>query len=106
MKCRLLCLFLAKDAFYALELGDILKKHLRWSKTLSQVTPFAAKCNESSTTVKTLVAFRTGFDYASKNEIQLMQSFGVPPEKIIYAKPCKQVSQIKIKDADNNDGSR
>ena len=24
-----------------------------------------------------------------------MQSLGVPPEKIIYANPCKQVSQIK-----------
>ena len=24
-----------------------------------------------------------------------MQSLGVPPERIIYANPCKQVSQIK-----------
>lgn len=24
-----------------------------------------------------------------------MQSIGVPPERIIYANPCKQVSQIK-----------
>lgn len=28
-------------------------------------------------------------------EIQLVQSLGVPPERIIYANPCKQVSQIK-----------
>lgn len=31
----------------------------------------------------------------SQTEIQLVQSLGVPPERIIYANPCKQVSQIK-----------
>ena len=30
-----------------------------------------------------------------QTEIQLVQSIGVPPERIIYANPCKQVSQIK-----------
>lgn len=30
-----------------------------------------------------------------QTEIQLVQSLGVPPERIIYANPCKQVSQIK-----------
>ena len=45
--------------------------------------------------MKTLAAIGTGFDCASKTEIQLVQSLGVPPERIIYANPCKQVSQIK-----------
>lgn len=30
-----------------------------------------------------------------QTEIQLVQSIDVPPERIIYANPCKQVSQIK-----------
>ena len=30
-----------------------------------------------------------------QTEIQLVQGLGVPPERIIYANPCKQVSQIK-----------
>lgn len=29
-----------KDAFYVADLGDILKKHLRWLKALPRVTPF------------------------------------------------------------------
>uniref|UniRef100_F6Y6I2 Ornithine decarboxylase n=1 Tax=Monodelphis domestica TaxID=13616 RepID=F6Y6I2_MONDO len=85
-----------KDAFYVADLGDILKKHLRWYKALPRVTPFyAVKCNDSRAILKTLAAVGAGFDCASKTEIQLVQSLGVPPGRIIYANPCKQVSQIK-----------
>ena len=85
-----------KDAFYVADLGDILKKHLRWLKALPRVTPFyTVKCNDSRAIVSTLAAIGTGFDCASKTEIQLVQGPGVPPERIIYANPCKQVSQIK-----------
>ncbi|KAG8580180.1 hypothetical protein GDO81_007184 [Engystomops pustulosus] len=85
-----------KDAFYVADLGDIVKKHVRWFKALPRVTPFyAVKCNDSKAIVKTLAILGAGFDCASKTEIQLVQSIGVPPEKIIYANPCKQVSQIK-----------
>lgn len=49
------------------DLGDILKKHLRWLKALPRVTPFyAVKCNDSRTIVQTLAAIGTGFDCASK----------------------------------------
>uniref|UniRef100_A0A8C5VLF4 Ornithine decarboxylase n=1 Tax=Microcebus murinus TaxID=30608 RepID=A0A8C5VLF4_MICMU len=85
-----------KDAFYVADLGDILKKHRRWLKALPRVTPFyAVKCNDSRAIVKTLATIGTGFDCASKTEIQLVQSLGVSPERIIYANPYKQVSQIK-----------
>ncbi|XP_029451750.1 ornithine decarboxylase [Rhinatrema bivittatum] len=85
-----------KDAFYVADLGDILRKHLRWLKALPRVTPFyAVKCNDSKAILKTLSALGSGFDCASKTEIQLVQNIGVPPERIIYANPCKQVSQIK-----------
>ncbi|CAI9603780.1 unnamed protein product [Staurois parvus] len=85
-----------KDAFYVADLGDIVKKHIRWFKALPRVTPFyAVKCNDSKAIVKTLSIMGAGFDCASKTEIQLVQSIGVQPERIIYANPCKQVSQIK-----------
>ncbi|XP_077344908.1 ornithine decarboxylase 1 [Lithobates pipiens] len=85
-----------KDAFYVADLGDIVKKHIRWFKALPRVTPFyAVKCNDSKAIVKTLSILGAGFDCASKTEIQLVQSIGVKPERIIYANPCKQVSQIK-----------
>ncbi|XP_062863473.1 ornithine decarboxylase [Trichomycterus rosablanca] len=85
-----------KDAFYVADLGDIFKKHLRWARALPRVTPFyAVKCNDSRAVVMTLAMLGTGFDCASKTEIQLVQSLGVDPCRIIYANPCKQVSQIK-----------
>ena len=45
--------------------------------------------------MSTLAAIGTGFDCASKTEIQLVQGPGVPAERIIYVNPCKPVSQIK-----------
>lgn len=89
-----------RDAFYVCDLGDILKKHLRWTRALPRVTPFyAVKCNDSRAVVTTLASLGTGFDCASKTEIQLVQSLGVDPDRIIYANPCKQVSQIKYASA-------
>ncbi|MGH0120670.1 UNVERIFIED_CONTAM: hypothetical protein FKN15_035056 [Acipenser sinensis] len=85
-----------KDAFYVADLGDVVKKHMRWTQALPRVAPYyAVKCNDSKAVVMTLASLGAGFDCASKNEIQLVQSIGVSPEKIIYANPCKQVSQIK-----------
>ncbi|KAL4824557.1 hypothetical protein H8958_000474 [Nasalis larvatus] len=62
---------------------------------LSSAREEFVKCNDSKAIVKTLAAVGTGFDCASKTEIQLVQSLRVPPERIIYANPCKQVSQTK-----------
>ncbi|KAK2843636.1 hypothetical protein Q7C36_011851 [Tachysurus vachellii] len=89
-----------QHAFFVADLGDVLKKHLTWVRFLPRVTPFyAVKCNESRAVVKTLATLGTGFDCASKTEIQLVQSLGVEPSRIIYANPCKQVSQIKYASA-------
>lgn len=35
------------------------------------------------------------FLFYLQTEIELVQSIGVTPENIIYANPCKQISQIK-----------
>ncbi|KAM6912423.1 ornithine decarboxylase [Xenentodon cancila] len=89
-----------RDAFYVCDLGDVLKKHLRWARALPRITPFyAVKCNDSRAVLMTLASLGTGFDCASKTEIQLVQSLGVDPSRIIYANPCKQVSQIKYASA-------
>lgn len=56
-----------RDAFYVCDLGDVLKKHLRWVRALPRVTPFyAVKCNDSRMVVSTLASLGTGFDCASK----------------------------------------
>ncbi|XP_040192945.1 antizyme inhibitor 2 [Rana temporaria] len=85
-----------RDAFFVADLGDVVKKHIRFLKALPRVKPFyAVKCNSSKGVVQTLAELGAGFDCASKTEIELVQSIGVTSEKIIYANPCKQISQIK-----------
>ncbi|XP_078729875.1 ornithine decarboxylase-like isoform X1 [Lampetra fluviatilis] len=85
-----------KDAFYVVDLGDIVRKHLRWLGALPRVRPFyAVKCNNTQTIVHTLATLGTGFDCASKAEIELVQSLGVSADRIIYANPCKQASHVR-----------
>ncbi|XP_053310754.1 antizyme inhibitor 2 [Spea bombifrons] len=86
-----------RDAFFVADLGDVVKKHLRFLKSLPRVKPFyAVKCNSSRGVVQILAELGAGFDCASKAEIELVQGIGVKPENIIYANPCKQISQIKF----------
>lgn len=56
-----------RDAFYVCDLGDVFKKHLRWTRALPRITPFyAVKCNDSRAVVATLASLGIGFDCASK----------------------------------------
>ncbi|MGH0167473.1 UNVERIFIED_CONTAM: hypothetical protein FKN15_052914, partial [Acipenser sinensis] len=85
-----------EDAFYVADLGDIVKKHLRWTTALPRVQPFyAVKCNAMEAVVQTLARLGSGFDCASQVEFELVRGMGVLPERIIYANPCKQTSHIK-----------
>lgn len=45
--------------------------------------------------LKLLAYLGAGFDCASKNEIQQVLDIGVSPDRIIFANPCKQASNIK-----------
>lgn len=56
---------------------------------------YAVKCNTDSMLLKLLAFLGTGFDCASKNEIQKVLDLGVSPDRIIFANPCKQASMIK-----------
>lgn len=79
-----------KDVFYVVDLGDILKKYLRWLKVFFCVIFFyVVKCNDSKVIVKIFVVIGIGFDCVSKIEIQLVQSLGVFLERIIYVNFCK-----------------
>jgi ornithine decarboxylase len=46
--------------------------------------------------LRLLAALGTGFDCASKHEIQTVLDMGVSPSNIIYANPCKQGSFIRF----------
>jgi len=85
------------EPFYTVDLGDICRKVKLWRLQLPRVTPFyAVKCNPLPEVLKALASFGTGFDCASKNEIDIvLQETGVDPAKIIYANPCKTRSFIR-----------
>ncbi|XP_061097555.1 ornithine decarboxylase 1-like isoform X2 [Conger conger] len=86
----------SEDAFFVADLGELVKKHQRWVRSMPRVTPFyAVKCNDSRPVVMTLATLGTGFDCASRHEIELVTSLGVDPSRIIYANTCKQASHLK-----------
>lgn len=77
-------------SFYVCDLHDIYKKHVKWKQLLPRVEPFyAIKCNNLPEIVAFLASLGTGFDCASKQEIDQVLSYGVDPSRIIYANPCK-----------------
>uniref|UniRef100_UPI00358DFF80 ornithine decarboxylase-like isoform X2 n=1 Tax=Myxine glutinosa TaxID=7769 RepID=UPI00358DFF80 len=85
-----------RDAFIVADMGDIVHKHLRWHEALPRVAPFyAVKCNDRPAVISTLTCLGAGFDCASKNEINMVLQLGVPAERIIFANPCKQSSDIR-----------
>ncbi|KJH51515.1 Pyridoxal-dependent decarboxylase, pyridoxal binding domain protein [Dictyocaulus viviparus] len=55
---------------------------------------YAVKCNTDPVLLRTLAALGTGFDCASRNEIDIVMDMGVDPYRIIYANPCKTRSFI------------
>ncbi|XP_031450617.1 antizyme inhibitor 2 [Phasianus colchicus] len=85
-----------QQAFFVADLGDIVRKHLRFLKALPRVKPyFPVKCNSSGGVIRLLAELGAGFACANKTEIAEVQSIGVPADKIFYSSPCKQVSHIK-----------
>ncbi|CAL4067019.1 unnamed protein product [Meganyctiphanes norvegica] len=93
-----------EDPFYILDAGDIVQKIKYWRLMMPRVKPFyAVKCNDDLTVLELLAALGTGFDCASKSEMQRVLSLGVEPSRIIYAHPCKPQSHIKAAAKNNID---
>ena len=53
------------------------------------------KCNPDPLVVRLLAELGTGFDCASKNEIQQVLDVGIDPSRIIYAQTCKTKSYMR-----------
>lgn len=91
-----------EEPFYVADLSDVVRKHKVWKMTLPRVEPFyAVKCNDATTVLEVLSALGTGFDCASKAELQKVLSLGVDPSRIIYANPCKTSSFIRYAASQN-----
>jgi ornithine decarboxylase len=55
----------------------------------------AVKCNPDPEILRLLAALGTGFDCASKAEMEQVLAMGVDPSRIIYAQPCKTKSHLR-----------
>ncbi|KAF5506625.1 Ornithine decarboxylase [Colletotrichum siamense] len=86
-----------EDTFFVGDLGEVYRQHMRWKLNLPRVKPFyAVKCNPDPKVLQLLAALGTGFDCASKTEIDQVLNMGtVVPERIIYAQPCKTNSYVR-----------
>uniref|UniRef100_A0A6C0K149 ornithine decarboxylase n=1 Tax=viral metagenome TaxID=1070528 RepID=A0A6C0K149_9ZZZZ len=92
------------DSFMIVDVGDIIRQYNKWKKMLPRITPFyAIKCNPSTIVLDLLHKLGCSFDCASKNEISRVISIGVDPDRIIFANPCKMITQIKYARANDID---
>ncbi|KAI1424393.1 ornithine decarboxylase [Xylaria sp. FL1777] len=86
-----------EDTFFVGDLGEVYRQHMRWKKNLPRVKPFyAVKCNPDPKVLQLLAGLGTGFDCASKAEIEQVLDIGVDPSRIIYAQPCKTNSYVRF----------
>ena len=66
-----------------------------FGKTTNANSSIAVKCNPDPKVLRLLAELGTGFDCASKSEIEQVLDMGVDPERIIYAQPCKTNSYVR-----------
>uniref|UniRef100_A0A0N4Z4Q2 ornithine decarboxylase n=1 Tax=Parastrongyloides trichosuri TaxID=131310 RepID=A0A0N4Z4Q2_PARTI len=85
------------EPFIVMNLDTVIKKYTEFKKLLPRVKPFyAVKCNNDPILLKTLSLLGTGFDCASKGEIEdVIGADLATPDNIIYANPCKTKNFIR-----------
>ncbi len=92
------------DAFYIVDLGEILEQFKLWKTHLPRIEPFyAVKCCPNEMILKTLAVLGCSFDCASKAEIIRVTDLDVPASRIIYANPVKDPQYIKFARSQNVD---
>ena len=82
--------------FFVVNLSTVSRKLLNWKAFLPRVKPFyAVKSNNDIVICRLLAHGGCGFDCASQAEMEQIIGLGVPPDRIIFANPCKKNSMIK-----------
>ena len=84
------------EAFFIVDLGELVTQFELWKTHLPKVKPFyAVKCCPEPLVIQTLAALGCGFDCASQKEMEDVLETGVPPSDIIYANTIKGVEHLK-----------
>ncbi|MHB1909805.1 MAG: type III PLP-dependent enzyme [Nitrososphaerales archaeon] len=78
-----------------IDVGQLIRRFKLWRKHLPSVEIFyALKSNHNPVIIEVLAQLGAGFDVASKGEISLIRSLGIPSEKMLFANPIKDTSHI------------
>jgi ornithine decarboxylase len=84
------------ESFFIFNPNSIFNLHEKWKRNLPRFTPFyAVKCNNDPNLLRVMVSLGISFDCASLEEIKTMINYGVSPENLIFANPCKAISHLK-----------
>lgn len=84
-----------EDTFHVVDVGVLVERFAFWQEHLPNVVPYYAfKTNNDKIIASILGNLGTGFDCASKNEIEQIINLGVDSSKIIFAHPRKPLSDI------------
>jgi len=96
LKDQLSTLTSGRSSFNLVNLGTVVDKYHLWRRTFPRIQPFyAVKSNPDEMICRTLNVSGTGFDCASKAELeQILKLPGINVNDIIFANPCKQVEHI------------
>eukprot|EP00270_Netrium_digitus_P015032 TRINITY_DN51_c0_g1_i1.p1 TRINITY_DN51_c0_g1~~TRINITY_DN51_c0_g1_i1.p1 ORF type:complete len:926 (+),score=276.50 TRINITY_DN51_c0_g1_i1:532-3309(+) len=87
----------SEEAFYVMDVAEVLRLWSIWREELPRVRPFyAVKCNPEPMILQLLAALGSGFDVASKAEIEAVMAAGVEDcgANMIFANPCKLPSHM------------
>lgn len=83
------------SSFYIVDLGEIIRRYKQWMKFLPMVKPYyAVKCNPNTVICKLMSLLGSGFDVASKNEINIVKN-DADYGDVIYAHPYKDCLSLQ-----------
>ncbi|XP_022651362.1 ornithine decarboxylase-like isoform X2 [Varroa destructor] len=95
----------AETPFYIIDFDDLRYKIKLWNEVLPRVRPhYAVKCNANVAILSIFQQHGLGFDCATRNEINLVLSMGISPNRIVYAHTVKSPSYLQY--AKNNGVAR
>jgi ornithine decarboxylase len=82
--------------FFLFSKKEIVRKYHEFKHFFPDATVhFAMKANSEIEVLKTLLDAGSGFEVASKYELDILKGIGVPAEKIVYGTSVKPASHIK-----------
>jgi len=92
------------EAFFIIDLGEILEQYKQWKTVFPNIKPFyAVKCCSNPMVLKTLAVLGCGFFCASKAELIRVTDLNVPTNRIVFGNPVKDPQHIRFARSQNID---